>query len=108
MAVGVGNAKEEDLICCANYLIKFGANVNAVDTYGNSPLIYAAKTGKAGLTEVLIENGADINHPNNDGWNVTTLSLYLQFIDLFDSKGTPLGRKGGLWKGCAKVIEEWH
>ena len=71
MAVGIGNAKEEDLIECTRYLIKFGANVNAVDTYGNSPLIYAAKTGKSGLIQELIENKVDINHPNKDGWNVS-------------------------------------
>ncbi|CAG2106423.1 unnamed protein product [Medioppia subpectinata] len=39
---------EEDLIECAKYLLKFGANVNALDNYGNSALIYAAKTGKCG------------------------------------------------------------
>ncbi|CAG2183985.1 unnamed protein product [Oppiella nova] len=64
------DVSEEDLIDCAKSLMKFGANVNALDKYGNSALIYAAKAGKCGLTQELIDNNAEINRANNEGWNV--------------------------------------
>lgn len=59
---------EDDLICCAQYLINFGANVNAFDMYNNTPLIYAAKSGKFGVIVELLKKEVNVNHQNNDGW----------------------------------------
>lgn len=64
------NSNEEELIACVRCLITFGANVNATDTYGNSVLIYAAKSGKSELTQELLDNNANVNQINNQGWNV--------------------------------------
>lgn len=50
-------------------LIKHGANVNATDKMGRTPLMYAAGRSKRG-TDFLVQHGADIHHVDNDGKNV--------------------------------------
>jgi ankyrin repeat protein len=70
------NQNEDDLICCVQYLIKFGANVNSCDKNDNSCLIYAAKSGKCGIVSELIENNAEINHVNKEKWSVSLKSLH--------------------------------
>ena len=45
----------------AKLLISNGASVNAKDKNGYTPLHWAAKQGRKGVTEILIANGADVN-----------------------------------------------
>lgn len=45
----------------AELLIAKGANVNAKDKEGYTPLHWAATQGRKGVVEVLILNGADVN-----------------------------------------------
>ncbi|WP_341822505.1 ankyrin repeat domain-containing protein [Wolbachia endosymbiont (group A) of Clivina fossor] len=50
-----------------NALIKKGANVKAVDKYGNTPLhLVASHYSDEGIVKALIENGADVNAKNQD------------------------------------------
>lgn len=48
-------------------LILNGSNVNAKDTFGETPLHRAAKKGNVLMTKILLDNGADIFAKNNDG-----------------------------------------
>ena len=41
--------------------------VNSTDEEGNTALMYASYNGNREIVELLIENGADIDHENNDG-----------------------------------------
>ena len=53
-------------------LLKKGANVNARDKDGNTPLILLSDGGNnvdTKLIGALIRLGADVNARNNDGWN---------------------------------------
>jgi ankyrin repeat protein len=48
-------------------LVESGAEVNATDLFGNTPLIYAAAGGHMGLVHWLIENGVRVNAKNQIG-----------------------------------------
>lgn len=48
-------------------LIAKGANVNAVNNFGITPLHWAADHGNKVIAELLIEKGANINAKDNDG-----------------------------------------
>ncbi|CEP01142.1 Ankyrin repeat domain-containing protein [Plasmodiophora brassicae] len=46
-------------------LIGHGANVSALDARGSTPLHAAAEFGRTDIVEVLLDNGADINHQDS-------------------------------------------
>ena len=48
-------------------LIRAGANVNAKNDFGATPMSEAAVVGNAELLEALLEAGADVESPNADG-----------------------------------------
>ena len=48
--------------------------LNASDNFGWTALMYAAKTGSANATRLLIEHGADVNLANADGWTALDLA----------------------------------
>ncbi|KAM3069673.1 hypothetical protein ACMFMG_010391 [Clarireedia jacksonii] len=45
-------------------LIDHGADVNAKDTTGRTPLYYASRNGKLNVVELLLERGAEVNAQN--------------------------------------------
>lgn len=49
-------------------LINNGADVNAKNEFGSSPLIRAAMNGHGGLCITLIDKGADVNASDTYGW----------------------------------------
>ena len=60
-------AAHENDLPAVQRLIKQGANVNAKNDYGATPMSEAAVTGNAALLEALLEAGADAESPNADG-----------------------------------------
>ncbi len=48
-------------------LIKAGADVNAKDPNGHTPLFRAATTGKLEAAQILLDSNANVNMANNDG-----------------------------------------
>ncbi|KAK3101327.1 hypothetical protein FSP39_002709 [Pinctada imbricata] len=67
-ACGSTAAREDDVYKCVKLLIDNGANVNGHDRYHMSPLIYAAREGRASVVEVLLDAGAAINKQDSRGW----------------------------------------
>lgn len=51
----------------ARELIEAGADLNAKDVYGSTPLIVAATFGKTDVAKALIDAGADLSVANNEG-----------------------------------------
>ena len=51
-----------------NKFIEQGIDVNAVDQYGNTALIYAAGSCSSNIVELLIRNGANVNRAAYDGF----------------------------------------
>ncbi|WP_339045139.1 ankyrin repeat domain-containing protein [Candidatus Mesenet endosymbiont of Agriotes lineatus] len=57
-------------------LLKEGVNVNAVNLYGNTALMFSAIHGRTEIAELLIREGANINAPNKDGYTPLTSAAY--------------------------------
>lgn len=56
----------------AELLVGKGADVNAKDEIGWTPLHYAARVCATDVAKVLVNHGADINATNNDAWTLCT------------------------------------
>lgn len=69
------------LACLKNYeniakmLINVGANVNAVNMKGDSPLIFAVNNKNENLVRRLIRKGAKIDHRNSDKYSPIGVAL---------------------------------
>ena len=66
-------------------LLDAGANVNAADKHGNTPLSYAAIGEDAAIGGLLLERGANVNTPNDEGvtpFDITLKQGDLEFADL--------------------------
>jgi len=59
-------ASEFDHYCIGKILISKGANINAKNKDGNTPLHYAAEKDSIKMGKLLISKGADINAKDND------------------------------------------
>ncbi len=55
-------------------LIEAGADVNAADRHGTTPLYLAARYGHAGVASLLIERGADVNARTNEGSSAVVIA----------------------------------
>lgn len=58
-----------------NVLLDAGAEVNAIDSLGNSPLHDAAKYGYLNAVKMLVQNGADVKMKNNKGFTALEMAL---------------------------------
>ena len=73
-----------------------GADVNAKNDSGLTPLHFAAWGGHKEIAELLIENGADVNAKIDHGWTplyAATYSGYNQVIELLIAKGADVNTK---------------
>lgn len=77
-------------------LLSEGADVNARDADGCTPLLWAVLSGNMEVASLLIEKGADINSSNNDGetalhWASTTGNT--EIAEMLISKGAEVNCK---------------
>ncbi len=87
----VGNSKT-----IAKYLVRYGADVNARNQVGTTPLMYAMLQDKTFIPKLLIAGGADVNAA--DQWGRTALMIAAfegktKFIKLLIKAGADVGMK---------------
>jgi ankyrin repeat protein len=70
---------------CVMFLIKNGANVNAKDIYGRTPLIFAASNGNGLHVEVLLRHGADVDAVGQDGFTALSRACQYDYYDIAKS-----------------------
>jgi ankyrin repeat protein len=85
-------------------LLKKGANIEAKDEDGWTPLIYAARNGHTPTCALLLEKGADIKAKNDYGWTALMCAAangYTPTCALLLEKGADLNAKAekGDYKG---------
>jgi hypothetical protein len=64
-------------------LLDSGANIEAKDKRGRTPLILAAQHGQVETVRLLLAKGADVNARDRDGWTAYGLILLSPAGDLF-------------------------
>ncbi|MDQ7072263.1 MAG: quinoprotein dehydrogenase-associated putative ABC transporter substrate-binding protein [Gammaproteobacteria bacterium] len=83
-ALAGGSSLDEELLYAVllkdftkvEYLIKRGADINATDSQGLTPLMTAVKGGNYDLVKLLLEYKADIDAVDADGWTATMHAAY--------------------------------
>jgi ankyrin repeat protein len=79
-------AKAGDLAAVQEELYK-GADVNAKDDIGRTPLTHAAQFGRKEVAELLIANGADVKAKNKYGWTPLYFAKTKETADLLRKHG---------------------
>lgn len=70
-------------------LLSHGADVNAIDTFGDPAINWAAYYGNISFAELLVQNGAraDIQSKNGDAFDVALKQWQDDFVDYLISEG---------------------
>jgi len=85
------NASREGYKKIVELLLKVGADVNAKNFYGSTPLIYASMNGNIDIVKMLIEVGVDVNAKNkfgNTALMCASFNGHKKVVDLLKRYGT--------------------
>jgi hypothetical protein len=77
-------------------LLKEGADVNAKDRFGFTPLHYTALNGHIEIVKLLIERGADVNAKTNGGWTPLRFAAiygHIEIVKLLIERGADVNAK---------------
>jgi ankyrin repeat protein len=102
-------------------LLDDGADPNAQDQLGITPLSWCAMTGHKKAAELLVEHGADVNQPNRDGGTALHAAAFLgntEMVQFLIAEGanvrarnqggeTPLDSASAPWSEELKGIIMW-
>ena len=80
-------------------LIAKGANIDAVDFKGKTPLFHAAYSGYKELAELLISKGANVNAIDNKGRTPLDWAAYSRHKDLAELLIRHGGKTRTPWSG---------
>lgn len=88
--VAIGVVKGDKAVEMVRMLVSMGADVNATDNLGDTPLHIAARNGRGDIARALIEGGAEVNSRNKAGQTplgVARESEKYNVADLLNVKG---------------------
>lgn len=68
----------------AKLLLEYGANINATDINGESPLIYAVREQHADMVDFLISEGADVNQADKKGYAAAFRGMMAMDISVYN------------------------
>ena len=74
--VGLITAAKRDALHMARALLAFGANVNARDCTGQTPLLTAVQYGSTAMVKLLLEKNADMKAKSTDGMAVLDAAMH--------------------------------
>ncbi|PSX15188.1 ankyrin repeat domain-containing protein [Photobacterium kishitanii] len=93
------------------FLLEKGLDVNAIDSYGNTPLLYAVRQRNVEGIRLLLENGADklIEHENLEGVSALrmgfdSMPLNYEVFDLLLQFGADPDVKKDGWKTARQML----
>ena len=90
-------AVAEDDLEAVERLLREGAEINAVKgEFKTSILMEAAVRGNVGVMKLLIENGADLNMTDKDGWTAlmgATVQGHMESVKLLLEQGVEVNAK---------------
>ncbi len=87
MILILNGTDKEEVVKCAQLLIKFGVNVNGADRRGQTPLHYAVGRSNPELVKTLIEAGADVNAVDRSGMSVLERTFSSELMDILKAAG---------------------
>ncbi|ORX44721.1 ankyrin [Piromyces finnis] len=81
--INIPNYSIDEKLIIIDSLIKRGTDINFEDNDGYTPLICAIQTGSLPIIELLIENGANVNHIiKNKNKSVLTFAIELSELEI--------------------------
>ncbi len=114
----IQKAKKENIIALAQTYLDYGANVEARDHWGRTPLMYAVANRVFEGVQLLLTNGANVNAKDNEGRTALFYAYSSEIIELLYAYGSDLNlvnNKGlapihSVFWGCLSIREkreEW-
>ena len=84
----------------AELLIAKGADINAKDNVGGTPLFWAAMEGNEEVAEALIRQGADVNAAGPEGWTALHWAVAMaqkKTVELLIGEGAEVNAKDAIY-----------
>ena len=91
-----------DLVPALKVLLNHGADINATDENGDTPLMIALADGNKPVTVVLLEHGVDVNRHNIYGGTALILYANVDDVNLLLKHGVDIDAVDG--EGCTALL----
>ena len=93
MIMILNGTDKEEVVKCAEVLIKHGVNLRATDNSWQNALHYAVSRNNPALVKLLIDAGVDVNAVDRSGLSVLTRTFNSECIELLKAAGAQEGKK---------------